>query len=88
MEESVKSIVDIIIDNEKFDYEKFIWRTAATLACKHSIRAHDVISKKDMEDLLEQIRYTNNPFTCPHGRPTIITYSTYELEKMFKRVMN
>ena len=88
MEESVKSIVDIIIDTEKFDYEKFIWRTAATLACKHSIRAHDVISKKDMEDLLEQIRYTKNPFTCPHGRPTIITYSTYELEKMFKRVMN
>ena len=88
MEESIKSIVDIIIDTEKFDYEKFIWRTAATLACKHSIRAHDVISKKDMEDLLEQIRYTNNPFTCPHGRPTIITYSTYELEKMFKRVMN
>ena len=88
IEESVKSIVDILIDNEKFDYEKFIWRVAATLACKHSIRAHDVISKKDMEDLLEQIRYTKNPFTCPHGRPTIITYSTYELEKMFKRVMN
>ena len=88
MAESIKSIVDILIENEKFDYEKFIWRVAATLACKHSIRAHDVISKKDMEDLLEQIRYVKNPFTCPHGRPTIITFSKYELERMFKRVMN
>jgi DNA mismatch repair protein MutL len=88
MADSVKKIIDIIIENEKLDYSKFIWRVAATLACKHSIRAHDIITKDDMENLLEMIRYCDNPFTCPHGRPTIITYSLYELEKMFKRVMD
>ena len=88
MADSVKKIIDIIIENEKLDYSKFIWRVAATLACKHSIRAHDIITKDDMTNLLEMIRYCDNPFTCPHGRPTIITYSLYELEKMFKRVMD
>ena len=88
MGDSIKKIIDIIIENESLDYSRFIWRVAATLACKHSIRAHDIITKTDMENLLEMIRYCENPFTCPHGRPTIITYSLYELEKMFKRVMN
>ena len=86
--DSIKKIIDIIIENETFNYDTFIWRVCATLACKHSIRAHDIISKSDMEELLEKIRYCENPFTCPHGRPTIISYSEYELEKMFKRVMN
>ena len=86
--DSIKKIIDIIIENETFNYDLFIWRVCATLACKHSIRAHDIISKSDMEELLEKIRYCENPFTCPHGRPTIISYSEYELEKMFKRVMN
>ncbi len=86
--DSIKKIIDIIIEQESFDYSRFIWKVAATLACKHSIRAHDIITKDDMENLLEMIRYCENPFTCPHGRPTIITYSIYELEKMFKRVMN
>jgi DNA mismatch repair protein MutL len=88
MGDSIKKIIDIIIENESLDYSRFIWKVAATLACKHSIRAHDIITKTDMENLLEMIRYCENPFTCPHGRPTIITYSLYELEKMFKRVMN
>ncbi len=88
MGDSIKKIIDIIIEQENLDYSKFIWRVAATLACKHSIRAHDIITKTDMENLLEMIRYCENPFTCPHGRPTIISYSLYELEKMFKRVMD
>ena len=67
---------------------KFIDRVAATVACKLSIKANDRITMTDMEDLLDRLRNTKNPFTCPHGRPTIITYSNYELERLFKRVMN
>ena len=39
----------------------------------------------DMKVLLDNLRCCDNPFTCPHGRPTIITYSNYDLEKLFKR---
>ena len=69
-----------------FDFDKFVWRIAATTACRMSVMANTYISKEDEEWILENIRYCDNPFTCPHGRPTIIKYPKYELEKLFKRV--
>jgi DNA mismatch repair protein MutL len=41
----------------------------------------------EMEALIERLRRTTNPFTCPHGRPIIVHFSKYDIEKMFKRVM-
>ena len=88
LEEAIKKIIDIIISKESFDSYKFTEKVAITLACKMSIKANDHITLADMEYLLDTLRKTENPFTCPHGRPTIITYSKYELEKLFKRAMN
>ena len=78
----------IVIEKEEFDYGKFIEHVAITLACKMSIKANDFITMEDIEILLENLRNTKNPFTCPHGRPTIISYSKYDLEKLFKRAVN
>ena len=58
---------------------------AATIGCRMSIKANDYLSYEDQVWLLDNLRYCENPFTCPHGRPTIITYTKYELEKLFKR---
>lgn len=87
-EDVIKSIVDLIIEKGNFDFEKFIWRLAATTACRMSVMAGDYISEEDQEWILENIRYCDNPFTCPHGRPTIITYTRYELERLFKRQLD
>lgn len=87
-EEIIRKLVDIIIDKGKFDFDQFIWRIAATTACRMSVMAGDYISKEEMEWILENIRYCDNPFTCPHGRPSIITYTKYELEKLFKRQLD
>lgn len=87
-DDSIRKIIDIIINTESFDKKKFIDRVAAGVACKASIKANQVISIEDMVDLIEQLRKTKNPFNCAHGRPTIISYSSYELDKMFKRVLN
>ena len=84
--ESLRKIIEIIISNNDFSLEKFNEKIAITLACKMSIKANQHITIDDMTALLESLRKTDNPFTCPHGRPTIITYSIYELQKMFKRV--
>ena len=84
--ESLRKIIEIIISNNDFSLEKFNEKIAITLACKMSIKANQHITIDDMTVLLERLRETDNPFTCPHGRPTIITYSIYELQKMFKRV--
>ncbi len=86
-ERAIQKIIEIVIDKESFDMKRFVHMVAATVACKASIKANDHIEKEDMEVLLERLRACKNPFTCPHGRPTIITYSKYDLEKLFKRSM-
>ena len=87
-EEIIRRLVDLIIEKGNFDFDQFIWRMAATTACRMSVMANDYISSDDQEWILENIRYCENPFTCPHGRPTIITYTKYELEKLFKRQLD
>ena len=87
-EDIIRKIVDIIIEKGKFDFDQFIWRIAATTACRMSVMAGDYISPEDQEWILENIRYCENPFTCPHGRPSIITYTRYELERLFKRQLD
>ena len=87
-EDIIRKIMDIIIEKGEFNMDQFIWRMAATTACRMSVMAGDYISLEDQEWILENIRYCENPFTCPHGRPTIITYTKYELEKLFKRQLD
>lgn len=87
-EDIIRKIVDIIIEKGSFDFDKFIWRMAATTACRMSVMANTYIGEEEQEWILENIRYCDNPFTCPHGRPTIITYTKYELEKLFKRQLD
>lgn len=57
-----------------------------TRACKSAVKAHDALSLEEIQQLMKDLSRTENPFTCPHGRPTFIRFSHYEIEKMFKRV--
>lgn len=86
-EESLYKIMEVIIHEEDFSIEKFNEKISTTLACKMSIKANEYVSLDELRVLIERLRETENPFTCPHGRPTIISYSKYELEKLFKRAM-
>ena len=88
-EESIKKLIDVLIEEEKnFDIGKFREHAAATLSCKMAIKANMNISIEEMEVLVNDLRKCNNPYNCPHGRPTTIFYSYYEIEKLFKRVVN
>ena len=85
-EDAIKSVLDIVINKEKnFDINKFNDHVAATMACKMSIKANTAITLEEAENLIEDLKKCNNPFNCPHGRPTIIYYSKGDLEKLFKR---
>lgn len=85
---AIRKIIELIISKEKnFDILKFNDRVAMTVSCKASIKANDNISIDEMQTLINKLRNCKNPYTCPHGRPTIIFYSNYELEKLFKRAM-
>ena len=82
----IQKIVEAVIHKEKdFDLAKFNDHLAATLACKASIKAHTEISLDEMRALISDLSKCHNPFNCPHGRPTVVTFTTYDLEKLFKR---
>lgn len=88
-EESIRKIIDLVLMlNDKFDRVKFEEKIAITLACKMSIKANMHISHEEMEYILNELVKCDNPYNCPHGRPTIIKFTIYDLEKMFKRVMD
>ena len=57
----------------------------ATMACRAAIKAGEELNVRQMEILLDELRRTPFPFTCPHGRPTILKFDTHDLAKMFKR---
>ena len=88
LEEAIRKIIDIIITEEDFSELKFSDRVSMTMACKMSIKGNDAITIEDMTYLLNKLIQTDNPYTCPHGRPTIIKYTKYDLEKMFKRALD
>ncbi len=85
--EILRKIIEIIITESNFKKEKFNDRLAALTACRMSIKAHDYISLEEANKLLEKLLKCKNPYHCPHGRPVMINYSYYELEKLFKRVV-
>ncbi|MHC1747189.1 MAG: DNA mismatch repair endonuclease MutL [Cellulosilyticaceae bacterium] len=60
--------------------------TIMQLACKSAIKAHDKISEAECKMLIEELLAMENPFTCPHGRPTMVSLSKTDIEKMFKRI--
>ncbi len=57
-----------------------------TMACKAAIKANDSLKVEEISQLIHDLRHSQHPYTCPHGRPIIVKLTKYELEKMFKRV--
>lgn len=86
-EATIKTIIDIVIAEDDFDEVKFNDKVAATVACKKSLKGNTRITLDLARVILENLVKCDNPYNCPHGRPTIVKFTTYELEKMFKRAM-
>ncbi|MCS5349452.1 DNA mismatch repair endonuclease MutL [Staphylococcus aureus] len=87
VEEIIKDMIELILEEKKVDIKKLREEVAIMMSCKKSIKANHYLQKNEMSDLIDQLREAEDPFTCPHGRPIIINFSKYELEKLFKRVM-
>ena len=88
-EETVREIIDqIIFKGKDFDVDKFNDHIYKTMACKMSIKANMPITLEAMDELLKELVVCDNPYNCCHGRPSIIKFSNYDLQRMFKRSMN
>lgn len=86
-QEIIEELIEQVLKTRKADVKKLREEAAIMMSCKKSIKANYYLTKEQMVVLLNDLRKADNPFTCPHGRPVMIHFSTYEVEKMFKRVM-
>ena len=82
----IEDMVTQLLHDNKVDVIKLQEHAIATLSCKASLKANTHLSQEGMQNLIDNLMCCDNPYVCPHGRPTIIYYSTYEIEKLFKRV--
>ena len=79
-------IFDQIEENSGKMNMEMITDKLASMACKAAVKGNTTMSYEEMDSLMEQLMKLDNPYQCPHGRPTIISMTKYELEKKFKRV--
>lgn len=85
--EIIEELIEQVLEMKKVDIKKLREEAAIMMSCKASIKANRHLRMDEIEALIDDLRKSQDPFTCPHGRPIIIKYTTYEMEKMFKRVM-
>ncbi|MBQ9333856.1 MAG: DNA mismatch repair endonuclease MutL [Lachnospiraceae bacterium] len=85
--ELVSEIISDLMDMKKSETPDSIRTRIATMACKASVKGNNTMSVEEVEKLLDEMLTLNNPYNCPHGRPTLITMSKTELDKRFHRIV-
>lgn len=84
-EEFLRDFVDQAQEDRDFTDQRSLEKIIMH-ACKSAVKANDTLHPQEVERLLSDLAMADNPYSCPHGRPVIVTISKYEMEKMFKRV--
>ncbi len=82
--------IDLLVsleDCQNSEASELIAHKLAAMSCKAAIKGNQRISYQEAESLIDQLMTLENPYACPHGRPTLISMSRYELEKKFKRIV-
>lgn len=87
-EDTIKEMIDFLLDTKELSVAKFREATAIMMSCKRSIKANHYLSPNEARALLEELPKTENPYNCPHGRPVMVSFSTNDMEKMFKRIQD
>lgn len=80
-------ILDELVEEVKGKRPRIMWDKLASMACKAAVKGNNRLSYAEMDALMDQLMALENPYTCPHGRPTIISMSKYEIEKKFNRIV-
>lgn len=86
-QEIIEDLIEQVLDEGKANIKKLREDAAIMMSCKKSIKANHYLDHAQMVRLIADLKQCHQPFTCPHGRPVIVHFRTYEIEKMFKRVM-
>ena len=84
----IRKVFDLIINSRTVDIIYFRDAIAKQISCKASIKANKALNNEEINTLVNNLRKCKNPYTCPHGRPTIISFKETELQKMFERIQS
>lgn len=87
IEKSITNMIDMIKNSEDISFDKLLNDLAKSKSCKGSIKANKRLSIQEVNSLISRLRSAKNPYSCPHGRPTIIKLTHYQIERMFRRVL-
>jgi DNA mismatch repair protein MutL len=79
-------LIDNMAEESSFGFELLAERVA-TMSCKAAIKGNNKISYEEAKELIYELSQAENPFNCPHGRPTLIVMTKYEIERKFKRIV-
>ena len=82
----VENVIHLCLTNEKVNISSLLHLTIADIACKKSIKANHIMSISEIQGLLIDLSKCKNPANCPHGRPTMLKLTKYDVEKIFRRV--
>ncbi|MBT2288021.1 DNA mismatch repair endonuclease MutL [Paenibacillus albidus] len=83
----VEEMAEWVLSERMIDLAKLREKSSILCSCKASIKANQKLTEMEVETLLNRLAACRQPYTCPHGRPIVISFSSYDLEKLFKRVM-
>lgn len=86
-EELLKEIIDTLVDNHARSTPETLMDKIASMSCKAAVKGNNRLPKEQMYELLKELMTLDNPYHCPHGRPTMIKMTKQELEKKFKRIV-
>ncbi|MGY3736904.1 DNA mismatch repair endonuclease MutL [Lactococcus taiwanensis] len=86
LEETINEMMAILISHQDFSLKKYRHDLAAMVACKSSIKANHPLDAVSARALLSDLAKCQNPYSCAHGRPTIVHFSTDDVQKMFRRI--
>lgn len=87
-ESIVREMIDLLLEQGSISVAKFREATAIMMSCKGSIKANHYLSDAEARALLKDLKKTENPYNCPHGRPVLIHFTNKDMEKMFKRIQD
>ena len=80
-------ILDALAEEGNLSEAESVYNKIASMACKASVKGNQLLSFKEAEALVQKLFTLENPYACPHGRPTIVAFKKQDLEKMFKRIV-
>lgn len=87
VKELFETILTEMTENPIRGVPQIIREKIASMACKAAVKGNNSMTYEEADTLIEQLLSLENPYNCPHGRPTIVTMSKYEMEKKFKRIV-